>query len=133
MRELVKDESQRYKIIGTAFYLKLIGAFCILVAIAIAINFTSNDYYTNLLVFIIASANIFQSFNVIDLYFQSKVLSRYVVYANMCSLLVSSIMKIILILNNAPLIAFAWMIFFDSIVLALGYIYVYIRKEHSFF
>lgn len=132
VRELVKDESNRGKLLGTAFGLKFIGGIAALLILAIAVNFTSNDDYTNLLVFIIASAIIFQSFNVIDFYFQAKVLSKYVVYANIISLLLSSIVKIILILNEAPLMAFAWTVLFDSVVLALGFVYFYFQNQLSF-
>ena len=104
MRELVKNNNLNDEIIGTAFWLKLIAAFGVLLLLAIAINFTSNDTYTNILIFIIASATIFQSFNVVDFYFQSKVMSKFVVYANIISLFLSSIVKITLILNEAPLI-----------------------------
>jgi O-antigen/teichoic acid export membrane protein len=131
VRELVKDESRRDELISTAFWLKLMGAFSVLIILAIAINFTSNDSDINSLVFIIASATIFQSFNVVDMYFQSKVLSKYIVYANVVSLLLSSIVKIILILNEAPLIAFAWVILFDSFVLASGFVYFYIKNQHD--
>ena len=131
VRELVKDESRSDELIGTAFWLKLFGAFAVLLILAIAVNFTSNDTYTNTLVFIIASATIFQSFNVVDMYFQSKVMSKYVVYANIISLLLSSIVKVVLILIEAPLLAFAWVILFDSFVLACGFIYFYIRTRHS--
>jgi O-antigen/teichoic acid export membrane protein len=127
VREIVKDESRRDILIGTAFWLKIIGAFLVLLILLIVINFTSNDNNTNILIYIIASATIFQSFNVIDFYFQSKVLSKYVVYANIFSLFISSLLKIFLILQEADLIAFAWVILFDSIVLALGYIYFYIK------
>ena len=130
VRELVKDESRRDKLIGTAFWLKMMGAFSVLALLAFSVNFTSNDGDTNILVFIIASATIFQSFNVVDMYFQSKVLSRYVVYANMIALLLSSIVKIVLIVNEAPLIAFAWVILFDSFILACGYLYFYIYSRH---
>jgi O-antigen/teichoic acid export membrane protein len=129
VRELVKDESRIDELIGTAFWLKVIGAFGVLIILAIAVNFTSNDSYTNTLVFIIASATIFQSFNVVDMYFQSKVLSKYVVYTNIISLLMSSLVKIILILNEAPLIAFAWVILFDNFVLACGYVYFYFQNS----
>ena len=132
VRELVKDESRRDELIGTAFYLKLIGAIAVLIVLAVAIQFTSNDHYTNVLVFIIASATIFQAFNVVDMYFQAKVLSKYVVYANVISLFVSSIVKIVLILNDAPLLAFAWATLFDSVVLALGFIYYYIKNNSTF-
>ena len=127
VRELVKDESRRDELIGTAFWLKLMGAIAVLVVLAIAVSLTSNDAYTNALVFIIAGATVFQSFNVIDFYFQSKVLSRYVVFANLIGLFVSTLVKIALILYEAPLIAFAWVVLFDSAVLALGYVYFYFR------
>ncbi len=131
VRELVKDETRRDELIGTAFWLKLIGAIGVLIVLAIAVNFTSNDSYTNMLVFIIASATIFQSFNVVDMYFQSKVMGKYIVYANVISLLLSSIVKIVLILNEAPLIAFAWTVLFDSAVLACGFIYFYIKNSST--
>lgn len=111
--------------------MKLIGAFGVLFLLALAVKFTSNDTYTNILIFIIASATIFQSFNVVDLYFQSQVLSRYVVYANMVSLFISSLIKIFLILMEAPLIAFAWVVLFDSFVLAVGLIYFFIQKNSA--
>ncbi|MDM5272409.1 flippase [Sulfurovum sp. zt1-1] len=129
IRELVKNSSRRDELIGTAFWLKFFGAFIVLLILAIAINFTSNDTYTNTLVFIIASATIFQSFNAIDLFFQSKVLSKYVVYVNVIGLFITSVIKIILILNEAPLIAFAWVILVDKVILAIGFIYFYIKKE----
>jgi O-antigen/teichoic acid export membrane protein len=129
VRELVKNENRKVELISTTFWLKIIGTIGVFIVLAIAINFTSNDSYTNTLVFIIASATIFQSFNVIDFYFQSKVLSKYVVYSNMISLLVSSLIKIYLILHEAPLVAFAWVVFFDSFVLACGLIYFYIKKN----
>lgn len=131
VRELVKDETRRDELVGTAFWMKLVGAVAVLAILAIAIQFTSNDRYTNILVFIIASATIFQAFNVIDFYFQSKVLSRYVVFANVISLFLSSIVKIVLILYEAPLIAFAWTVLFDSFVLAMGFIYFYIKTNST--
>lgn len=130
VRELVKGDSKRDVLLGTAFGLKLMGALLILPVLAIAVQLTSNDDYTNLLVFIIASATIFQSFNVIDFYYQSEVLSKYVALANTISLALSSIMKIALILSEAPLFAFAIIIIFDVAVLALGLVYYYIKTSH---
>lgn len=131
IRELVKDESRKNELLGTSFWLKLVGAVLLLGFLSIAILVTSNDTYTNSLIFIIASATIFQAFNVVDFYFQAKVLSKYIVFANIISLLLSSIIKIALILSNAPLEAFAWMVLFDSMVLACGFIYFYLYKKEK--
>ena len=132
VRELVKDPSRKDELIGTGFWLKLIGAIAVLLILAIAVNFTSNDHVTNVMIFIIASATIFQAFNVVDMYFQAKVLSKYIAYANAINLLISSIVKIALILIKAPLIAFAWVVLFDSAVLAAGLVYYYIHRNETF-
>jgi len=132
VRELVKDSSQRNVLLGTAFALKLIGSICILPLLWFGVQFTSNDSYTNLLIFIIASGTIFQSFNVIDFYYQSSVMSKYVAFANTISLAISSIVKIVLILNQASLLAFAIVGVFDTVILSLGLIYFYWQKtQHS--
>ena len=131
VRELVKDESRRDSLVGTTFWLKLFGAFLVLLVLAFAINFTSNDVDTHILVFIIASATIFQSFNIVDFYFQSKILGKFVAYANFISLFISTIVKIALILSHASLLAFAWVVLFDSFVLACGFIYFFLK--HSTF
>ncbi len=125
VRELVQDEAKRDKLLGAAFGLKLIGAILIFPILAIAIQMTNNDQYTNTLVFIIASATIFQSFNVIDFYYQSKVLSKYAALANSISFGFSSLIKILLLINHAPLIAFAVVIVVDAFLLAIGLIYYY--------
>ena len=129
VRELVKDESKRDVLLGTAFGLKLIGAIIILPVLFLAVQFTNNDGYTNLLVFVIASATIFQSFHVIDFYYQSKVLSKYVAFANTVVLGLSSVIKIALLLNEAQLLTFALMTVFDGLVLAIGLVYFYIKKS----
>lgn len=132
VRELVKEPERKEELIGTAFWLKVIGAVAVLIFIAIGVQLTTNDSYTNLLVFIIASSTIFQSFNVIDFYFQSKVLSRYVALANIFTLFISSLIKVWLILYQAPLIAFAWVVLFDSFILASGFLFFYVKHDFKF-
>ncbi|MEY8211133.1 MAG: flippase [Gammaproteobacteria bacterium] len=129
VRELVNDGNKRDVLLGTAFGLKLIGAFIILPILFLAVQLTNNDSHTNLLVFIIASATIFQSFNVIDFYYQSKVLSKYVALTNTVVLALSSVVKIVFLLNEAPLLAFALMTVFDGLVLAMGLVCVYMKTS----
>ncbi|CUS92988.1 flippase [Candidatus Kryptobacter tengchongensis] len=132
VRELVKDESRRDELLGTAFWLKVIGGIGVLVFVALAVNFTSNDWYTNFIIFVIASGTVFQAFNVVDMYFQAKVMGKYIAYVNALSLFAGSLFKIYLILSEAPLVYFAWAVVFDSVVLALGYVYFYVFTKGSF-
>jgi O-antigen/teichoic acid export membrane protein len=131
VRDLVKNEYNANLLLGTAFWLKLSGAILVLVMLAVAVQFTSNTNLENLLIFIIAASTVFQSVNVIDFYFQSKVLSKYVVFINAFSLFFSTMIKILFILFEAPVIAFAFLILFDTFILALGYLYIYYYRKLS--
>jgi len=128
VRELVKDSAKRDALMGTVFRLKLFGALLTLGFLAAVVSLMGQTDQMSLLMFAIASATVFQSFNVIDFYFQAKVLSRYIACANAIGLLFSSIVKIGLILNDASLIYFGYAILFDSVVLTLGVIYFYLQR-----
>ena len=133
VRELVKTPEQREKILGTSFLLKLFGTLLMWAAILVAIPFTENDFQTNILIIIIAFGVLFQAFNVIDLSFQADVKSKYVVHAQFVQLIISSIVKIILVFNEAPLIWFASVFFLDAIVLALGLVFTYLHNSNKIF
>lgn len=129
VRDLVRDTNNFGKIIGTVFWLKFFGAFGVLAILTLAVSFTSNDYPTNMVILIIGSSTLFQSFNVIDLYFQSKVLNKYVAYSNLTTLLISSFLKIALISFNAPLLSFAYVILFDSLILSVFLVYFFLNHS----
>lgn len=131
VRELVLDEKKRDTILGTAFILKITGSVFVLIFIFIAIRFTNNDYMTNLLILIIAIGTIFKSFNVIEYYFQSKVLSKYIVYAQIFSTIFCAFIKLYLIYLNMDLIYFALVILFQNIMLASGFVMIYLKRNLS--
>jgi len=133
IRELVKDETKKNELLGTSFFLKLTGAFFALAILYIAVHLISDDSFTNLLIFIIALSAVFQSFNVIDFYLQSKVLSKYVVYANIASLTVSSFVKLFLVWTQAPLLYFAAVSLMESMILAIGLLIIYSRQRLNIF
>ena len=133
VRELIKTPEQRDKILGTSFLLKLGGTLLMWAAILVAIPLTENDLQTNILIIIIAFGTVFQAFNVIDLNFQAKVKSKYVVHAQFVQLIISSIVKIILVVNEAPLIWFASVYSLDVIVLAMGLVFAYLYNGDNIF
>ncbi|HBY56716.1 MAG TPA: flippase [Candidatus Atribacteria bacterium] len=131
VRELVKDEKRRDELLGTTFVLKVIGSIFVLTIIAIAVRFTNNDSFTNLLIFIIAIGTIFQSFNVINFYFQAKVLSKYTVYAQVFTTILCAAIKLLLIYFNMGLIYFTIVTLLQSIILASGLIVMYTKQKSS--
>ena len=129
VRELVKTPKRRDELVGTAFCLKAGGAILMWIGIAAAVPFTHNDTQTNILIAIIALAAIFQAFNVIDLNYQAEVKSKYVVYAQLVSLVVSSITKLIFIWIAAPLVWFACVFLLDAVVRAVGLTAMYLKNS----
>ena len=133
VRELIKTPEQREKILGSSFLLKLVGTLLMWAAILVVIPLTENDLQTNILIIIIAFGSVFLAFNVIDLNFQAKVKSKYVVHAQFVQLIISSIVKIILVVNEAPLILFASVFSLDVIVLAMGLVFAYLYNGDNIF
>jgi O-antigen/teichoic acid export membrane protein len=125
VRDLVNNPESRDDYLGTAFWLKIVGAVVALTIIAFATEFTSNDRTINLYIFIIASGIIFQSFEVVDFYFQSKVLSKFVSICKITQLLFSSLLKVYLVITGADLLWFVIVSLVDQVLLALTLFIVY--------
>jgi PST family polysaccharide transporter len=126
IRELVNEPGRKNEILGTAFMLKLAGGGVTLAAAEASIYLLRpDDSMVHRLVAIIAAGTVFQAFDAIDFWFQSRVESRFSVYAKSSAFLAVSILKIVLIVNRASLIAFAWVgsleILLGSIGLVLAY------------
>lgn len=132
IKRLVKNESNEFQLIGTAFFLKIMGALLVLFSISILLYFTSGDSQINYFILIIACSTLFQSFNVYDFYFQSKVLSRFVVYSNISTLTISSILKILFIYLEMDLICFIYIILLESIILSFGLVYFFSKNKSQF-
>lgn len=133
VRNLVNDPQKQAVYLGTAFWLKLTGALVSIAVLIFAMQLTSNDDTTNLYIIIIASGIIFQSFDVIDFYFQSKVLSKFVSLSKMSQLLLSSLFKVYLVLIGADLIWFVVISVVDQFILAVALVYVYSKQKDEAF
>jgi O-antigen/teichoic acid export membrane protein len=128
VRELVNHPEKADVYLGTAFWLKVIGAVLAWVIIAITTLLSNNDHTTNIYILIIASGIIFQSFEVIDFYFQSQVLSKFVSACKISQLLLSSILKIYLVFTSASLLGFVLVSALDQMVLGVA-LYVAYKKQ----
>ncbi len=133
IREVVRNPNQADEILGTAFYLRLVGgAATLLISVAAIFLLRHDNSLSWMLVAIIAAGTIFQAFDVIDFWFQSQVLSRYTVIAKNSAFLAMAMVKIALILGHAPLMAFAWAALAEIVAGATGLVLVYRKCGHQF-
>jgi O-antigen/teichoic acid export membrane protein len=130
VKALVKYKTERDNILGTSFILKLVGAI-LSILILLGISNTVHQIQEKELIFIFSFSIFFLAFSVIDFYFQSKVLSRFSVYASMFSLVVSILVKITLILYRASLSAFVYALLLEIIILSIAYLFFYFRNGFS--
>ncbi|WP_282075706.1 flippase [Maribacter aquivivus] len=129
VREILQNKVNSNKLIGTVFILQTIGSVIIMLSIFLFIYFTKTAEITSKILIIFGAITFLQSFNVIESFFQSKVLSKYTVKSSVISLIISSILKILLIVYKFPLIYFAIVMFIENLVLVFGYVYYYNKKN----
>lgn len=126
VRDVVRYPESTDEIMGTAFFLKLSGGGCALIlSLCTILLLRPDEPLTHLLVGITATGFIFQSFEVFDFWFQSQLLSKRTVFANIPGFLIITIAKVLLILMDAPLIAFAWAGALEILLGSIGLLVAY--------
>jgi O-antigen/teichoic acid export membrane protein len=125
VRELARNPEKKEALLGTGFVLKLAGSFFLMLVLMLVLAYIDPGIFINTLVMIIASAELFKSSEVINYFYQSQVQSKYVVQVQVVVNLVISLVKIALVVLQAPLIWFALIIVGTSLLNAAGFFYTY--------
>ena len=125
VRDLVRHPERRDELLGSAAALKLIGATVVGVAVLIATQLNGMDGFTMTMVLIMAAAELFKPFSVIEYYFHSRVEGKAISRVNMVQALVSAGFKLWLCIIHAPLMWFAWSYVVDQIAGAVAFALVY--------
>lgn len=134
IRDLVRDQDKKNALLGTGFCLRTgagIIAYLLAIISVILIRNEQGDQLVRQLVYIISLGIVFQSFDVIDLYFQSQVKSKYTVFAKNTSFIIVSGIKVMMLVAKVSLIWFAWASLAEVILNAAGLYWVYKRKGGS--
>lgn len=129
IRSLVQNLETKKNILGTAFLLKIAGSLSLLVIIYIVMQLSTGDNRTMPLIMILALAYLFQSFNVIDYYFESQVIAKFSSCAKFSAMFGSSMLKVWLIWIQAPLLWFAWAFVLENALIAIFLIIFYNVKK----
>ncbi|MDR6785776.1 O-antigen/teichoic acid export membrane protein [Pedobacter africanus] len=131
VKELHAYPKERDRILGTAFAMKVMAGLLCIPVIYIAWQLHDLEKTPYIYVLILSFTGLFQSFNIIDSYFQSEVQSKYIMQVQIAATLLAAIIKLVLIFGNCALIWFVYASIFDFLTLAIGYLIVYNRKGRS--
>lgn len=120
VRNIVKNPQKKEEYLGTTLWLKFLGSILLFFLASGLINFLKTDNpKMNIFVIILAFGYLFKSFDAADLWFQSQVQSKYTVFSRSSAFLAASVLKIVLILTQSPLVAFIWILTIESILSGL--------------
>jgi O-antigen/teichoic acid export membrane protein len=129
VRNLVKQQGTSAKILGTAFVLKLIGCVLALFIVSGGIIISTDDGLVRWMTMIIAFSMIFTCFDILDLWFQSQVLSKSIAIVRSIQFVISSLAKMSFIWLQLPVISFAYLFVADTIIRAIGMTWVYVKDQ----
>ena len=132
-REIVKHPDRRNEINGTVFFLRLAGGIVALVVTGITLTIIGEETYTSILILIFSGSFIFQAFTAIEYYFRGIVKAKYNAYALSASVILSSALKVIFILQKASIIYFVIAATAEYLFLAVGLVIVYRQNKLSLF
>lgn len=126
-RELVKRPDQEGELMGTAFRMKLIGGLIAFVAASVVVLLIPVPVMTKLMVVIFSLTFILQSLNVINIFFQAKVKAVNNVKAQIAATLISSVLKIIIILISGSVFLVMVVYALDFLWQGISFVLIYNR------
>jgi O-antigen/teichoic acid export membrane protein len=131
IRRLVRSPADKDEILGTSLILMLAGGF-LAFGLAMAAVFLARpeDRLMHWLIGILAAGNITRALIAIEFWFESQMEWQFSVYAKTSVFLLLALVKIGLILVQAPLIAFAWAALAETTLSSVGLLLVYWRRGY---
>ncbi len=120
VRDIVRDPTCKEETLGTSAVLQLLGgllAYCCVLGTIYMLR--PEDTLAKLLVAILGSIMLFRFSDVAFYWFESQVLSKYIVWVQNGCFLIFTVIKVGLILSHAPLLAFAWATAAEALIVAV--------------
>ncbi len=130
-RELIKKPEDKDKLLGTSFFIRIIGSVFAIILISIISFFTENDTLSRTLIIINSFTLFFASFNVIGYYFQAQVLAKYQALGSIIGLTSLSLLKLVVIFLDKGVIYFSIVLALENIIYAIVAIYFYHKQKQS--
>ena len=122
VRELSKNNLSKDEILGTAFILRIVLSSLTITSVAIYAILFENSGGLSTMMIIYSIFMLFACFDVIRSYFISIIQNKRVVISEISRSLLGALIKILLVVFNAPLVYFIAALAFDFLLLSMGYL-----------
>ncbi|MBW4605049.1 MAG: flippase [Calothrix sp. FI2-JRJ7] len=131
-RDLVEKPSEKNELLGSAFTIQFISGFFAACLSIISIKIlTPKDSLLCLFVAIASSVFLFQPLTIVEQWFESRVESKFTILSKNISFFISTVLKVVLIVNKAPLLALIFILALEPIIYSLILITSYSFNQQS--
>ena len=127
-RELIKYPNKKNELLGSAFMIKLSTGLLAALIVNVSAFFLAKNDVSFLLIFIISGTFIFNSFQIINYEFQSRVESKYPSLVTLLITLILNILKVLVIFSGKGVIYLAIILLLESILYAICFWFIYKKK-----
>lgn len=132
VRDVVQLASKKYKILGSSIFLRIMSGIITVGVVVLLIKLLRpDDKLTQLIVAIIVLGHFFQFTDVFKYWFESQVSSKYTVWVVNSAFLIVAVTKVVLILSEASIVAFAYAISAQIFLAGIGLTFVYWLKNRD--
>lgn len=128
-RNLVKDPDRQAETLGTAFWAMISASVVNILVISLALFWIEDTIESKVIMFMLVFSTIFQGFFVIDYFYQSRVESKHAVQVRLIQFIVSTIIKVLLLVFQAHVYWFALTFVLNDLMNAAGLALSYQRRN----
>ena len=134
IKYLVNEKDNQGEIIGTCIGMRLISSvLSIILIMLLVILLKGNDRLIIITTFLQSLSLIFETFTVINLWYQYKLQSKYTAIITFVAYIIMSVYKIVLIMMKKNVIWFAFSHSVSSITIAILLIIIYVKQKNPEF
>jgi O-antigen/teichoic acid export membrane protein len=130
--KLLEKNVEKGKVLGTAAFMRLIGAVIAIIGNAIFLYVVDGNLVFVMLSLLMSWSYIFSSLQVIDEYFQSELQSREISIIRMIVYLILIVLKLLAIYLSADLKIFLFIYSLEFVLIMLGSLVLYLKRYKNF-
>jgi O-antigen/teichoic acid export membrane protein len=129
IKDMTDSDVRIKEILETQYFLKLIGAICVLIFALIIIKITKpKDVISLIVVITLSVAGILAAVNVKELFFLAKLRSNVVSQIKIISILIGATLKLSVVMFGGDIIDLAVVALLEVLIIAIGLTWLYVRR-----
>jgi O-antigen/teichoic acid export membrane protein len=130
VRSLVSGEHRHADVLGTSLALRLVGGIILTgISVATATALEPGDPGLRLLTLLLSMMMVFKSFDVIDYWFQSRLMAKTSSIIRIASYSMSACLKLLLVAEHGNIYQYSGIYAIDALIVAFGFIVAYSRQN----